>query len=701
MMPPLWVLLWSVLPGPALLSGSDHCGVHESSSSRSHSVSPSLESLRCYNDYESHVDCSWRRHRNTTLELWFNTAEGRKLCEPYNATAENDHCRYKTEFFSIGKTHTVFFLKNKTRSVCSSVPRKSQDLFQQLRARPPVNLSTHHAGDGGRRLRWSSPYPASSSLDKNLTYQLSYRTQSQDNWTTEDVANTSVTLERRLLLPGCRYEARVRARASVGQWSDWSPVVTWQTKEDFGQPPTLHCVLDGEREVTCSWEVSRELAHFITYQLACRHNQTAPSERCCVNATVRSGLGGMRLRYSCSLTVADPEHLQLDLLPAHNAKTFKAREHIRPRPPQQVDVSAKDNNWIVDWREPTTDSVFQLSYQVCYYRTHSQESPVLLNISAGSMSVTILGKSLAPSQGYQVKVRSLVAPGDSMSYKGIPSEWTDPVDWTSNEATWSSTTLIYILISVVVTVVFLTLYCTISDCHRKIILWVDSVPSPAKSKILSDIKSATSRTLMQSEKTSICKVQHLCNISPCSSDAALWSTKNAEKKCVGQDEGCWSCDNLSSPDHKVNSSNKSSVSFSGPYILCQSSESTPVKPVSVKSDVRDKEIPPDVSASPSPERFTLLGEGYVCLPSRSISRSTQELVSHSSENTNPQEDQQQCPESKQWLGRPDVPPDLGEPTSGDQPPDYTPEHFTSWPHGGTIQASGYCHLPARFITAAK
>ena len=41
-------------------------------------------------------------------------------------------------------------------------------------------------------------------------------------------------LEKQLLLPGRRYEARVRARASVGQWSHWSPVVTWHTEE--GEP---------------------------------------------------------------------------------------------------------------------------------------------------------------------------------------------------------------------------------------------------------------------------------------------------------------------------------------------------------------------------------------------------------------------------------------------------------------------------------
>lgn len=40
-----------------------------------------------------------------------------------------------------------------------------------------------------------------------------------------------MTLDKHLLLPGQRYEARARVRASVGQWSDWTPVETWRTEE--------------------------------------------------------------------------------------------------------------------------------------------------------------------------------------------------------------------------------------------------------------------------------------------------------------------------------------------------------------------------------------------------------------------------------------------------------------------------------------
>ncbi|XP_072225687.1 cytokine receptor common subunit beta [Leuresthes tenuis] len=690
-----WALLWSVLPTMALFSGLDHCGFQERSSSQT--ASSLLESLQCYNDYATHVHCKWKRHSSAALQLWFKTKKSSELCVPLDAAnaaePESVHCRYETKLFAIAIHHTVFFLDNNTMTVCSSVPHQSAALSQHLRARPPVNLSSFEAGDGGQRLQWSSPYPPSSSLNKDLTYQLGYRTQAQDFWTVENVTTTSVTLERRLLLPGHRYEARVRAQASMGQWSDWSPVVIWQTKDDFGQVPTLHCILEGEREVMCSWEVNTELANIISYQLACRHKQTTPSARCCLNQTVSLGLTGTAVRYSCALTAEDPEDLQLELLPTHNAKTFKAHQHIRPNPPQQVKVKEKHNNWMVEWTSIEPASILRLSYQVYYYRTEDEGSAVMLNISEASTWATILGTSLSPLQEYQVKVRSLVVPGHGSRFEGIPSEWTDPVKWTSNKAIWSFPSMIYVLITVFVVTIFLTLYCTIPACQRKVMLWVDSVPSPGKSKILSEIKSASCQTLMQSEKTSYCKVQHLDSLSTCSSDALLWPSKGTEKKYLDQDEKWWKSDNLTSTVEKVDSNDTSCLSFSGPYIFCQVSPSTP-RSVNVQTEERYQETSSDISVSPVPVPASLYGEGYVWLPSRAVLRSTQDLTFQSNESTSSQwcdsaEQDHDCPNS---TSRPIQSEDQSSPSEStiqDQPPEYTSETFSPWPQMSTIEASGF------------
>lgn len=80
-------------------------------------------------------------------------------------------------------------------------------------------------------------------------------------------------------------------------------------------------------------------------------------------------------------------------------------------------------------------------------------------------------------------------------------------------------------------------------------------------------RSFTDDPLLSGKNTS-------CSASPrSSSDVSLWPTKDSEKKCLEQDEGCWRCDNQHPLAVEVSSSDTSSLSFSGPYILCQVSRS--------------------------------------------------------------------------------------------------------------------------------
>ncbi|PWA33188.1 hypothetical protein CCH79_00013665 [Gambusia affinis] len=761
----LLVLMWLVLPNRALLSGLDHCGVHESSSSNN--MSPWLQSLKCHNDYKTHVDCTWTAPANTTLQVWLRENDGSsELCGPFKdeKTTEDGvvQCRHKTRVLGLGTSHTVFFVNNQTASLCSSSKHTSLRREQQLdvqtkpygdggvvwwcctvRARPPGGLTASEESDGSYWLKWSSPYPPSSSLNQNVSYQLSFRTQVEDEWTTQTVAETSVRLERQKLLHGRRYEARVRAWAGVGQWSEWSPVASWKTGDEI---PSLDCVLDGEKEVTCSWEVSRELAYLITYQLTCRHDPTARFEGCCVNPAVSSDPGGTEVRYSCPLTDVDPERLQLKLQPAHNAKTFQASKHseyseyrgVRTNSPVQVKVREKNGDWVVEW-SPPAEAATELLYQVWYYRTTDPESPQLLNISQGSTRVSIPGTSLVPLQDYKVKVRSLVAPGEGSTYEGIPSEWSEPANWTSNKATWSVSTLIYFFCGLIAAALFLTLYFTIPVCRKKVVTWVDSVPSPGKSKSLFEIKSSSSPTLVQSEKTSICSVQHLDRVStwyqishfthmtpqnrclhsaavaiekkegadeimhlspPCSSsEALLWPTRSTETTCADQSRSCWNCDNLPSPLDTVHNSDTSSMSFSGPYIFCQGSGqmSMEVQQENVRETKSDEAVP--LFPAPCPLR----DKDYVCLPNRNLSRSTEDLTSHSSSGPKwydrPEQDQQQHPNATLRPVQPDSRSGFGEPAVRSQPPDNTAGLLPSWPQEGVN--SGYCQLPAVFMVPSK
>lgn len=61
-----------------------------------------------------------------------------------------------------------------------------------------------------------------------------------------------------------------------------------------------------------------------------------------------------------------------------------------------------------------------------------------------------------------------------------------------------------------------------------------------------------------------------CSVPPCSSSGvSLWPTKDSEKKLLEKEESSWKCYDQPSLTEEVNSSDSSSMSFSGPYIFCQ------------------------------------------------------------------------------------------------------------------------------------
>uniref|UniRef100_A0A667Y8H3 Fibronectin type-III domain-containing protein n=1 Tax=Myripristis murdjan TaxID=586833 RepID=A0A667Y8H3_9TELE len=582
-----------------------------------------MASLKCHNNYQSYVHwseaclnlCSCKQ---ITL---FSCLRSVSRCMPFGSPVQHAdqhrtvQCRYETEMFVIGVSHTFFF-KSGTLPSCSSGPHKPLELSQYLRARPPQKLSAHAADGEGWVLQWSSPYPSSSSLSQHLTYQLSYRRERQDNWITANLTSTQMTIESEALSPGCRYEARVRARGKVGQWSDWSPLVTWQTEN-----PRLQCVLDGEKEVTCSWEVRRDLAHFITYQLAYRHNHSAPSEIRCANSTVSADSRETMLRYSCSLTVPDPAHVLLELQPTRKAKTFRdSAQHCK---------SLSTLNRVT----------------ICIKGSR---------LTRGSKSLTVLGESLAPSQRYQVQVRSLVCSGDD--YEGPPSEWTEPVEWNSHAGAFCR-----------------CMVCTL----RKADLWEESVPSPDKSKVLSDIKVRADI-----------------------SAASLWAAKDSEKKGLElcEDQDCQDGDDSPSFVKEVNSSETSAMSFSGPYILCQVSRCK-LRQCHYQGSGEGTLLGSSVPSSPEEFALSISGssEGYVCMPSGSFSWSTEDLISrsHSNRATDEMADSSasQDPKLTEQSEKQDIQPDPSGSTPADKPPAYTPAPLAAWPQGGAPHNSGYCVLP--------
>lgn len=119
-----------------------------------------------------------------------------------------------------------------------------------------------------------------------------------------------------------------------------------------------------------------------------------------------------------------------------------------------------------------------------------------------------------------------------------------------------------------------------------------------------------------------------------------------------------------------------------------------------QEEVRETKSDEAVPLFPAP--CPLRDRDYVCLPNRTLSRSTEDLTSHSSSGPkwyhSPEQDQQHLNatlrpvQSGSRSG-------FGEPAVRSQPPDYTAGPLPSWPQGGAN--SGYCQLPAAFTVPPK
>ncbi|KAJ8406697.1 hypothetical protein AAFF_G00296130 [Aldrovandia affinis] len=482
------------------LSGSlpqHNCTAHNVSTQHFSSV---LESLQCYNDFTSHIRCSWiesaRTHPRTPLSLFHLDIEEdtESQCLPYGPAVPLPegqlavHCQYNTGYFPFENEDTFFFKTPHAHRLFRSL-----SLSQLVRVRPPHSLSQRAAEGGGSVLHWQSSYLPSSPLYPTLNYQVNYRRLGQD-WTVLAVSGKELVLKADSLVSGSWYEARVRGRGGEGLWSEWSPLVQWRTEDaPVPGPSNLQCVFDGEAAVSCSWEVKPDLAQFITYRLSYRTDPTAQPLWCCADPPVNVGPGLSALRFSCSFSVSDPGQLQVELTPSKNSRLFLSQENIRPIPPTNVKLQEKGEDWVLSWASQKSRA--PITFQVWYWRTDTPGEVKEYNETAPSHHIH--QSSLLPSTGYMAQVRSMVTSKGGV-YSGTPSDWTETIHWMTHPAPWSLSTLLSLLVGVCAAVVFLVLLFTFPACKRRVMEWEGSIPSPFKSKVLVEIMKKSANDCLES-----------------------------------------------------------------------------------------------------------------------------------------------------------------------------------------------------------
>ncbi|KAI7802985.1 cytokine receptor common subunit beta [Triplophysa rosa] len=542
-------------------------------------VFPVMDSLQCYNDYKTYVQCTWeedshihsRAAENGSSRLYYRERMDNKdtLCAllgPGVALSNGKtsySCRYNTKRFVTGTSHTVYF-----KVPCES-GAKTFSVAQHGKVLSPIDLTEKRSDNGGHVLSWKSPYPASSNITRMLTYQLQYSMDGQDWTTVDNISASEFMIDKQMLLPGYLYQARVRARGAVGLWSNWSQPVSWRTHNDGAF--NLQCVI-GDTNVMCSWQMKTEISHFMSYRLWCRHSDTQASKPsvCCETPLLKSR-GAEVSEFYCPINTSDPYLLTVELRPVYHSRQFHPSENIQLPQPDPVHVKEADGVFSLSWSTPTAYVPERFFIQL---KISTNETSELYNLT-GNAGFEISSNSLHPSTQYKAQIRFLLRASHEL--KGLPSKWSQPKVFTTGPASWSITTIIYILVSVIVAGIFIGFYNALPVCHRRIKLWNGSIPSPINSRVMEEIikKSSSAWPYLQGEKekTSLCVMQATDNISICKSSISgeplLLHTEVVSSDATAVKKG-WSDGSLHSGPYVLDSmyQDNSGMSFSGPYILC-------------------------------------------------------------------------------------------------------------------------------------
>ncbi|XP_034155363.2 uncharacterized protein LOC113547613 [Pangasianodon hypophthalmus] len=421
--------------------------------------SPVLESLECRNDYLTHIRCSWTEVPGLPLSLFHLDPDEHRVsaCVPvstgpptaHNASGQKrSQCRYNTSLFAIGFDDVFFFHTPHAQGLSGT-----------------FNLTQHG----------------------NIT----------EDW-------THIWLVSKLSTPAgtqsMTFNLRASHRISVELREDDRRSLNMMQKRRIdnglnnisstGAPPgpfNLQCVYDGEREVKCKWQMMRELAQYVVYDLSYRTRLNATSELCC------AGLDGhdddddddATMRFSCSFSVPEAETLLLALRPESRTKVFQAHRRIEPAAPADMRVELIGDDWVLNWTLPKYRTV-PINSELRYWNINSPELAETLSLPPG-VSVCVMAEgSLRSSSRYLAQVRCRVSPrrGRGSRYAGYPSDWTKPVYWTTRPAPASASAWVYFLLSASVSVALILMYFILLAFHRRLRVWDASLPSPFQSKLM-------------------------------------------------------------------------------------------------------------------------------------------------------------------------------------------------------------------------
>uniref|UniRef100_A0A250YLQ2 Cytokine receptor common subunit beta n=1 Tax=Castor canadensis TaxID=51338 RepID=A0A250YLQ2_CASCN len=603
-----------------------------------------MQTLNCYNDYTSHIVCSWADTEDA-LQL-INVTLHRRLNEsppePVSCDLSEDLSWSKCPSSSCVPRRCVIpyqgfvLADNDYFSFQPDRPLGDQltvTLTQHVQPPPPKDV---HISTTGAHflLTWSVPLrdvqrPWLSQGD--LEFEVVYR-RLQDSWedgTTLQCTSSHVVLEPELLMPSTSYVARVRTKLTPGSGlsgrpSRWSPEVHWDSQPgDKAQPQNLQCFFDGVHTLSCSWEVRSQVTSSISFSLFYRSSSSAREEEC--SQVQKEELDGLYTRQRCRISVPDPgAHGQytVSVRPRREEKFIKSSDHIQMGRPT-ISVTKDGDSYSLRWEAEKMfythiDHAFEVQYRKETTKWEDSKSETLQH--AHSMPLPVL----EPDTKYCARVRVKPSPGP---YRGIWSEWSGEHCWTTE---WALPMWVLALVLACVTLALLValrfggIYGY--RLNRK---WKEKIPNPGKSLLfqngsarlrLPDSTSAFASRIPppQGPWRSLCpELEGVFSVDLGDSEVSPLTTEDPKGVCdppsdpdttpaahgLPTKQPPTPSTTLPAPEDRPEGQ-VSSFDFNGPYLGPPHSRSLP--------DIRGQKVSPQAGGTPKPSLPGSLE--YLCLP---------------------------------------------------------------------------------------
>ncbi|XP_065599099.1 LOW QUALITY PROTEIN: cytokine receptor common subunit beta-like [Cyrtonyx montezumae] len=458
-----------------------------------------MKSLRCHNDYNSLVTCTWKEHSEAHALLGltlYQRDDIKKQREEMICIKEvkDDVHEAPDSYIHWVCQKTVHNLGIGPDDIYSFEPKQILEaqlkvhLFQNVQLLPPQNLSVR-GSSGDFLLTWTAP-DGSQGLSNALEYEVAYK-RDWESWEKAASHLLSNTTHCHLshLIPGSRYTARVRARPEQGrgfsgQYSEWSTDVSWDTPEGGIQPRNLRCLFNGANLLMCSWEVKKVIATSVVFGLFFRATPASVEEEC-FPVSEKALPHVPYVLQSCGIPVSNissQSQYQVSVRIKREEKLIEGSKNIKVLPPANVSVELIENQeYELRWKKHSLQYGFiKQQYQVQFWKHNQYEKTVqTINITSDEPPFTFTDQMLSPSTKYRGKMRAMV---NNQDYQGYWSEWSEEFAWETENVL--SPLVLPLILPALITILLVVAYCSYKYFLRQKKLWEEKIPNPSKSLLI-------------------------------------------------------------------------------------------------------------------------------------------------------------------------------------------------------------------------